>query len=85
MVVGKRKRFVIPRIVGVFVTRAQVAKLNFGLGVLYHATNQLIETFTLEYNRYGDRQNKMTLPTNSLHEYPVYKSGRSEYGLSFIY
>ena len=77
MIIWERKALVIPCIVSILEARTKVAQFDLWLWMLEYTTNQLIKTFAFEYDWDRNGKGEMTLPTNSLHRYPVYKSGRS--------
>lgn len=79
MIIGESKRLVIPRVVGVFIARPQIAELGSLPWLFEHPADQLIEALALEDNRNWNWQIQLGLPTNnSIHAYPVSRSGRSE-------
>jgi hypothetical protein len=85
VVVGEAKEFVVPGIVGVFVSRSQVTQLGLLFGLLQHFADEMVETFAVEDHRDWDWEAQFGLPTNhSIYLYPISMSGRSEYDLSFI-
>lgn len=79
MIIRESKWLVIPRVVGVFIARTQVAQLGFFSWLLEHLSDQLIEALALEDYGNWNREVQLCLPTNnSTHAYPVSRSGRSE-------
>ena len=79
MIIWESKRLVIPRVVGVFIARPQIAELGSFPWLFEHSADQLIEALALEDNRNWNWQIQLGLPTNnSIHAYPVSRSGRSE-------
>lgn len=85
VVVGEAKGLIVPGIVGIFVSRPQVAELGLLLGLLEHFADEMVETFAVEDDWDWDWKVQFGLPTNhSMYLYPISMSGRSEYDLSFI-
>lgn len=79
VVIGEAKRFVVPGIVGILVSRTQVAELCPLSGLLEHSPDEVVESFALEDDGDWDWKVQLCLPTNhSIHAYPVSMSGLKE-------
>jgi hypothetical protein len=79
VVVGEAEGLIIPRVVGVLVSRPQVAEFGLLPRLFEHPADEVVEAFTLENDGDWDREVQLGLPTNhSMHLYPVSRSERSE-------